>query len=286
MMADPRTRYHEGVVRRIAPLVLLCASACAALESWDGYSGGDAGTTKKDGAPEPPPVSPPPPPPPDSGPSFAFVQAKAAAAYDPATDKDFDVSTWSIALDGPETKGNLLFVAIGWFDVTASIDQINDTSGNKYLPVGAPVTHTVPTHELTQALYYARDIAAAEPGKNTITVTFTQTASGPDLRVVEYRGLSTTSPYDTTTSNAGSGSVATSAPLTPTTVPALLVGALVTEAGYAGAKYPFVGRITSSQQNLVEDLVVNQLAAYTAASDTTIDGGDKNHYIMQLAAFH
>jgi hypothetical protein len=111
----------------------------------------------------------------------------------------------------PQSAGDLNIVVVGWNDATSKISSVTDSAGNSYTPAGSVVVGT----NLTQAIYYAKNILAARA--NTVTVQFNQGASYPDVRIFEYAGLDTANPLDVSNGSsgqsltAGSGSVTTTA---------------------------------------------------------------------------
>src|ERR1700687_661881 len=93
----------------------------------------------------------------------------------------------SVAYAAPETAGNLNLVVVGWNDSSSSVTSVVDDNTNTYVLVGATAGLG-----LSQAIYYARNIALPNNATPTVTVTFNQTAGSPDVRILEYSGLSTT----------------------------------------------------------------------------------------------
>jgi hypothetical protein len=259
MMAETRTRYHEAVLRRTALLVLAAnaLAACAALESWDHYSGGSR---------------------------ISFVQGKTIATpVDPKdADNNLPADSLSLALDGVEKRGDVLIVVIGWYDEKTSVKTVSDTTKNTYVKALEPTKYGVMDCPMTQVIYYAKNIAQAGAGTNTITVTFDGMADNPDMRVLEYSGVST---LDVTAAKTGDSPTASSAPVDAKATPTLLVSAITTSSNFANASFPFVLRVVSEQANLVEDRVIDKPGSYTAEA-TQEDGADGTAYIMQIVAFH
>ena len=83
-----------------------------------------------------------------------------------------------------QTLGNLNVVVVGWNDITATVQSVKDSAGNTYHLAIGPTTGT----GLQQSIYYAPNIVG---GSNTVTVTFSQAAAFPDVRILEYRGVTT-----------------------------------------------------------------------------------------------
>jgi hypothetical protein len=260
MMAETRTRYHEAVLRRTALLVLAAnvLAACAALESWDHYSGGTR---------------------------IAFVQGKTVATPLDMNDpngNNLPADSLSLSLDGVEKRGDLLVVVVGWYDEKTSIKTIADTAKNTYVKALEPTKYGVMDCPMTQVIYYAKNIAQAGAGTNTITVTFDGLADNPDMRVLEYTGVTT---LDVTAAKTGDSPTASSGPVDTKATPTLLVSAITTSSEFANASFPFVLRVVSEQANLVEDRIVDKPGSYTAEA-TQQEGDEGTAFVMQSVAFH
>src|SRR6185437_15367201 len=114
-------------------------------------------------------------------------------------------------------------------DTTTSVTSVVDSAGNSY-QVAVPLSRA---NGMSQALYYAKNIVASPA--NTVTVTFSQAAAYPDIRVLEYANVDRTNPFDVGASASGSATTATSGPATTTAAPELLVGAGMTTGLFSGA---------------------------------------------------
>src|ERR1700682_2669814 len=155
-----------------------------------------------------------------SGPALAapiaFVQSNSATPQSPQT-------TVAITYTAAQTLGNLNVVVVGWNDSTATVSSVGDSRGNTYALAGVPVVQSATG---SQAIYYAKNIAAAGAGANTVTVTFSVAARYPDIRIAEYSGLDTVNPLDVSTGAQGTTtSISNSGPVTTTNANDLLVGA-------------------------------------------------------------
>jgi hypothetical protein len=95
-----------------------------------------------------------------------------------------------------QTAGDINILAIGWNEATSNITSVSDRPGNVY-QVAAPTARGA---DLSQAMYYAKNIAAASAGANTVTVTFNSAVRFADIRILEYAGLDTNVPLDVTRS--------------------------------------------------------------------------------------
>src|SRR5581483_7004810 len=153
--------------------------------------------------------------------SIAFVQGASATPQSPQ-------STISVTYPQAQAAGNTNIVAVGWNDATSTVASVTDSAGNSYR-LAAPVARG---SGVSQAIYYASNIAAAGAGSNVVTVTLSRAAPWPDIRILEYSGLDPTSPFDVATSAAGSSGNASSGPVTTTAQSELIFGAGITTGGF------------------------------------------------------
>src|SRR5262249_37300031 len=132
---------------------------------------------------------------------------------------------------------------------------------------------------MSQAIYYAANIKSA--GSNTVTATFNQSADYVDLRIAEYSGLVTTSPFDAGTSATGaSGGTANSGSINTGTANELVIGAGMTAGGFYGAGANFTLRaITNPDADILEDRSVSAAGSYNATAPVSLA------WVMQVAAF-
>ena len=130
-----------------------------------------------------------------AGPSPTFVQQSYATPQTPQT-------VVNATYAGAQTAGDTNILAIGWNDMTASIVSVFDSAGNVYQPALA----TYRGSGMSQAVYFASNIAASPAGANEVTVTFNEAAVYVDLRITEYARIRHASPFDGGTSANGSGS--------------------------------------------------------------------------------
>ena len=106
-----------------------------------------------------------------------------------------------MTFQNPQVAGDLNLVVVGWNDSTATIPAggVTDSKGNPYTLAVGP---TLLAGNLTQAIYYAKNISGAAAGANSVKVQFSPAAAFPDIRIVEYNGADPNNPID-----AGSGSI-------------------------------------------------------------------------------
>ncbi len=116
-------------------------------------------------------------------------------------------STVPVTFTSAQTAGNLNVVVVGWNDTTATVSSVTDSKGNVYTPAVGP---TVLSGQLSQAIYYAKNIQAAAANTNTVTVQFSVAAAYPDIRILEFSGIDAANPVDVTAAATGpSGSNST-----------------------------------------------------------------------------
>ncbi len=199
--------------------------------------------------------------------SIAQVQVNAATPQNP---------TASVAVNYPvaQTAGDLNVVAVGWNDTTSTVSSVTDTRGNTYALAIGPNTGT----GLRQSIYYAKNIAA---GANTVTVTFSQAAAVPDIRVLEYSGLDAVTPLDATAGAAGNSAAASSGNATTTKANELIFGAGMTARHFNSAGTGFTSRIiTTPDGDIAEDQIVGSTGSYSATAPLA-----SGNWVMQMATF-
>jgi glucose/arabinose dehydrogenase len=198
-----------------------------------------------------------------------FVQVASAT---PQTAR----STVSTIFTSAQVVGDLNAVVIGWSDASGNVASVTDSAGNSY-QVAAPTTRG---NSVTQAVYYAKNVAAAAAGANTVTVTFDKAVNYPDIRILEYRGLDRTSPLDVSKSAAGSGSTASSGAATTAFATELILGAGTTTGTFKSVGTGFTRRIiTSPDADIAEDRVVTTAGSYGATASGS------GQWVMQMVAF-
>jgi len=197
-----------------------------------------------------------------------------SADQDPASG-----NTVSVTYSAVQAAGDLNVVVVGWNDSTSSVTSITDSRGNSYLVAAGPTTSA---GNATQLIYYAQNIAAAAAGANTVTVTFNTTVNFPDVRVLEYSGITPSSALDVSVGASGVGTNLSSGAATTTHANDLLVGANYIGASFAAVGTGYTARvITTPDNDLVEDQVVSATGSYSAGSTQSA----ASWWVMQMAAF-
>ena len=206
-----------------------------------------------------------------SGSIISFVQGNYA------TPQSAQASV-SIPFNGAQTAGDLNVVVVGWNDTSATVNTVTDSKGNAYMLAVGPTTIS---GTLSQSIYYAKNIASAPAGTNSVTVTFSGTAVYPDIRVLEYSGADQNGPVDVTGAASGSGTTSSSGTATTTNPSDLLFGANTVTSATTGPGSGFISRmITSPDNDIAEDQMVVATGNYSATAP--ISSGS---YVMQMVAF-
>src|ERR1035441_3650598 len=180
--------------------------------------------------------------------------------------------TVPVAYTGPQTAGDLNVVVVGWNDTTATVQSVKDSAGNNYSLAIGPTSGTA----LRQSIYYAPSIVG---GSNTVTVTFSQAAAFPDVRILEYRGVNA---VDVTAGASGSSTAANSGAATTTVANELVFGADIVATTTGAAGNGFTSRvITSPDGDLAEDKVASATGSNSATATLTSSGP----WVMQMVTF-
>jgi glucose/arabinose dehydrogenase len=203
--------------------------------------------------------------------SPTFVQVNSA------TPQTTGISQVTVPYLQAQGAGDLNAIAVGWNDATSTILSVTDSAGNTY-QLAAPTTRGT---GLSQAIYYAKNITAAAAGSNSVTVKFASAVPWPDIRVVEYRGVDTVNPLDTTASANGAGASASSGNLTTAAANELVFGAGMTTGVYVGGTNGFTTRVITPQD---ADIVIDTIATTAGPYAATANVGASD-WIMQAVAF-
>ncbi len=183
----------------------------------------------------------------------------------------------TVPFTGSQTAGNLNVVIVGWNDATAQISSVTDTNQNVYqIAVGRTVGSGI-----SQAIYYAKNIAAANAGANVVKVTFASAASYPDVRISEYRWADRNNPVDVTAASSGNSALSGTGSVTTTYATDLLVGANTVATRTINAGANFARRLITVQDgDIVEDRLV---APGSYSANAPLSGAGP--WVMQLVAF-
>ncbi|MGB6834128.1 MAG: IPT/TIG domain-containing protein [Candidatus Acidiferrum sp.] len=205
--------------------------------------------------------------------SISFVQVNSATPQTPET-------TVAIPYASPQFGGDLNVVVMGWNDVSHTVSSVTDSAGNHYTAAVNPTQNT--TGGLSQTIYYAKNIASAPAGGNIVTVTFSGAAAYPDIRILEYAGVSATNPIDITSTGTGSGTTSSTAAATTTNANDLLFAANIVTTLTSSSGAGFSTRIiTTPDGDIAEDRLLTATGSYSASATMSQTG----QWIMQMVAF-
>lgn len=203
--------------------------------------------------------------------SITFVQGNY-------TDPPTPSSSVIVKFTAAQAAGDLDVVVVGWNDSTATVTAVTDMSGNTYTRAVGP---TILAGVATQSIYYAKNIAAASAGANTVTVTFSAAARYPDIRILEYNGADLNNPVDVTSAASGNSATSTSGSATTTSATDLIFGANLVQIATSGAGSGFTKRLlTSPDGDIAEDKTVTSAGSYSATAPLS-----SGKWIMQMVAF-
>src|SRR6266403_208207 len=184
----------------------------------------------------------------------------------------------TVTYTNAQTAGTLNVVVVSWNDSTATISSVTDSIGNTYAVAAAPVVQSATA---SQAIYYAKNIAAAAAGANTVTVNFNVAARHADIRIAEYGGVDPLNPLDTSVGAQGNTATSDSGAVATTNTNDLLIGANVVQSTSTGPGTGYTSRGITVDGDILEDQVVFATGSYNATAVL-----DKVQlWIMQLAAF-
>ena len=196
--------------------------------------------------------------------AISFGQVASATPQSPT-------ATVPVAFPAAQTAGDLNIVVVGWNDTTAAVQSVKDSAGNSYALAIGPTAGTA----LQQSIYYAPNIVG---GSNTVTVTFSQAAVYPDVRILEYRGVTT---LDVTAGASGNSAAASSGSATTTSANELIFGANTVFTGNGAAGSGFTSRIITSDGDIAEDKTVTTAGSNSATATLTSAGP----WVMQMVTF-
>ena len=184
-----------------------------------------------------------------------------------------------VSFTSAQTAGNLNVVVVGWNDTTAAVSSVIDSKGNVYTRAVGP---TARSGQLSQAIYYAKNIQGAAANTNTVTVQFSVPAQYADIRILEYSGLDPVNPVNATAAATGTNATSSSGAAITTSASALIFGANTVATTTKGAGSGFANRvITSPDGDIAEDRIVSATGSYTASAPLTKAGP----WVMQMVAF-
>ena len=154
-----------------------------------------------------------------TGGTIKFIQGNYQVPHPSAT-------SVAVTYTAAQSAGDLNVVVVGWNDATSHRQLRHRYEWQHLHPRRGTDGAARPTGGgLSQAIYYAKNIASAAANANTVTVSFSAAAAYPDVRILEYSGLNPTSPLDVTAAAVGNSATSSSGTATTTSASELIVGA-------------------------------------------------------------
>src|SRR5580704_12889116 len=182
--------------------------------------------------------------------------------------------TVTVAYKSAQKAGNLNVVVVGWHDTTAVVTSVTDTTHNTYALAVGPTTLS---GYGAQSIYYATNIAA---GTNTVTVTLNKGGATPDVRVVEWSNLNTTSPLDATAASTGSSATSSSGAVKTTNASDVLIASNLVKNASTGAESGWTSQTITTDGDILESKNETATGSYTATAALKSSGS----WIMQVVA--
>jgi hypothetical protein len=202
--------------------------------------------------------------------SISYVQGNYATPQS-------SVASAAVAFTGAQTAGDLNVIVVGWNDSTATVSSVTDSQGNVYTRAVGP---TAISGVASQSIYYSPNIKSAAAGANVVTVAFSVAAAYPDIRILEYSGVSATTPVDVTAAATGTSGTNNSGSATTTNAADLIFGANLVTGVTSGPGSGFTQRLlTSPDGDIAEDKLVTATGSYSATAPST------GEWVMQMVAF-
>ncbi len=204
--------------------------------------------------------------------NIGFIQGNYAAPQTSPT-------SVTVSYTAAQAAGDLNVVVVGWNNSSATVTSVVDSKNNPYtLAVGPTVISGV----ASQSIYYAKNIASAAAGTNTVTVTFSSAAAFPDIRILEYSGADLNTPVDVSVASSGNSAAPSSGAVTTKNSNDLLFAANLVLTTTTGPGSGFTNRmITNPDGDIAEDRITTATGSYSATA--TISPAAQ--WIMQMVAF-
>jgi hypothetical protein len=202
--------------------------------------------------------------------AVSYVQGTAVVSARSGTEA-------SASFPSTQAAGDLDLVFIAWRNAAAQVVSVSDTSGNLYLRAGSIANAGV----ATQVVYYANNVARAAPGRNKVTVVFSNPVEQTALGIAEYHGVDPLEPIDVTAGVAGTAGTADSGSLAISNAHDLLVASAFTAGRLLGPPPFYRQRLLPDGGSFVlADNAFSAPGTYSATARQSLD----SWYVMQLVA--
>lgn len=207
-----------------------------------------------------------------SGGKISFVQSNTAGSGSSS------VTSEGASFSSSQTAGDLDVALVSWNSTSGTV-SVSDTANGSY----ATAVPLAQYGSGSLAIFYHSNIAAASAGSNTVTATISAAATDLDITVLEYKGLSATSPLDQAASASGDSLIGNSGSVATAYGPELIIGA---SEGSLGPNLINTGQSSRALSPDItmdaSDSVVAGKGSYSTASMAAIS----TYWIQEIATFH
>jgi hypothetical protein len=205
----------------------------------------------------------------------ALVQAVGATEASAST-------TLTATLPAASTAGDLLVLSASVYTGTTNhITSVTDSAGNVWQKVNA---WSVASHNSDGEMWYAANTASA-----TSIVAHLATAGTMAIEVLEFSGIATSNPLDTSAGTSNTSTAASSGTVTPAGSGELLVGVVAGHASSQTMTVTSTGFTVQAQQNSTGTIASvrtgYQVLAGTGATSFDASFGTAMYWAAGLAAF-
>jgi hypothetical protein len=205
----------------------------------------------------------------------ALVQAVGATEASTST-------TLTATLPAASTAGNLLVLSASVYTGTTNhITSVTDSAGNLWQRANA---WSVASHNSDGEVWYAANAAPA-----TSIVAHLTSAATMAIQVLEFSGIATSNPLDTSAGTSNTSTAASSGPLTPAASGELLVGLVAGHASSQAMTVTSTGFTVQPQQNSTGTIATvrtgYQVLAGTGATSFSASFGTAMYWAAGLVAF-
>jgi hypothetical protein len=189
-----------------------------------------------------------------AGPAIRFVQSAGKDGPDGAS--------VAVTLGTPTRSGDLVLVVVSW-TTTGAIGTVTDSAGDTYAQLGPTVSRDM----RSQVVWLAAGVAG---GAATVSASFATAATTPELRVIEYAGLATTSDVIDRSALASGTTALMACSTMATTHPHELIVGIDTAEGTSAGGGPGLTVRESEGPDLIEDREVFQTGTYEVSATQDI----------------
>ena len=181
-----------------------------------------------------------------------------------------------------QNSGDLNVVIVSWRDTNADLQVMSDSASNQYTPLGKYSQ----SGNGQQQIWFSPNIAGGSTAVSVLLQSTHGCVVSPEVRIAEYRGLSTASGFGAmdvnVTKNSSGSTTCDSGLATTTNQNDLLVGANLAGKSTSASGSNYTSRvITTPSGDLLEDRIVTATGSYNAGATMSASG----NCLMQMVGF-